>query len=98
VCSEEFMRAHHLENNAVEIIAQAMVTDLPSSFDLKNKRYKDQLPITISLLLIPCTTQLYKSLRVWIESSCLSTGLCRVRIESKGRGCIRGTFYLGGSD
>ncbi|ESP05633.1 hypothetical protein LOTGIDRAFT_208622 [Lottia gigantea] len=33
VCSEEFVRKHGLEGNAVEIIAQNMVTDLPSSFD-----------------------------------------------------------------
>lgn len=32
VCSEDFVRRHRLENKAVEILAQHMVTDLPSSF------------------------------------------------------------------
>lgn len=32
VCSEEFLRRHNLQNRAVEIVAQHMVTDLPSSF------------------------------------------------------------------
>eukprot|EP00794_Sanderia_malayensis_P020126 gene20126-22098_t len=32
VCSEEFMIANGLEENAVEIVAQEMVTDMPSSF------------------------------------------------------------------
>eukprot|EP00295_Goniomonas_pacifica_P048134 CAMPEP_0175923530 /NCGR_PEP_ID=MMETSP0108-20121206/14619_1 /TAXON_ID=195067 ORGANISM="Goniomonas pacifica, Strain CCMP1869" /NCGR_SAMPLE_ID=MMETSP0108 /ASSEMBLY_ACC=CAM_ASM_000204 /LENGTH=431 /DNA_ID=CAMNT_0017246535 /DNA_START=8 /DNA_END=1303 /DNA_ORIENTATION=- len=32
VCSEEFVRTHRLEGTAVEILGQAMVTDLPSSF------------------------------------------------------------------
>ncbi|XP_065057864.1 sterol carrier protein 2-like isoform X2 [Rhopilema esculentum] len=32
VCSEEFMIARGLQKNAVEIVAQEMVTDLPSSF------------------------------------------------------------------
>mgnify|MGYP002387843324 CR=1 FL=1 len=50
MCSEEFMRAHHLENNAVEIVAQSMVTDLPSSFDVKNKRYINYTSHHLSLL------------------------------------------------
>ncbi|XP_071117521.1 sterol carrier protein 2-like [Haliotis cracherodii] len=33
VCSEAFMKTNNLENKAVEIIAQHMVTDLPSSFE-----------------------------------------------------------------
>jgi len=32
VCSEDFMVSHGLQKNAVEILAQEMVTDLPSSF------------------------------------------------------------------
>lgn len=33
VCSEDFVREHGLEDQAVEIVAQTMVTDMPSSFD-----------------------------------------------------------------
>ncbi|XP_045906920.1 sterol carrier protein 2 [Micropterus dolomieu] len=33
LASEAFVRKHHLENQAVEIIAQEMVTDLASTFD-----------------------------------------------------------------
>ncbi|KAJ7384650.1 hypothetical protein OS493_020229 [Desmophyllum pertusum] len=33
VCSREFMESNGMQNKAVEIIAQQMVTDLPSSFD-----------------------------------------------------------------
>lgn len=33
LASEAFVRKHHLENQAVEIVAQEMVTDLSSSFD-----------------------------------------------------------------
>ncbi|KAL3870088.1 hypothetical protein ACJMK2_042701 [Sinanodonta woodiana] len=32
VCSEDFMKRHNLQSRAVEIIAQHMVTDMPSSF------------------------------------------------------------------
>jgi len=32
VCSEEFVREHGLEDRAVEIVAQAMVTDTPATF------------------------------------------------------------------
>ncbi|KAJ7384654.1 hypothetical protein OS493_020234 [Desmophyllum pertusum] len=33
VCSREFMESNGMQNKAVEIIAQQIVTDLPSSFD-----------------------------------------------------------------
>lgn len=33
VCSEEFMLKNNLQNRAVEIVAQSMVTDLPSTFE-----------------------------------------------------------------
>lgn len=33
VCSREFMESNEMQNKAVEILAQQMVTDLPSSFD-----------------------------------------------------------------
>jgi acetyl-CoA acyltransferase len=33
VCSEEFVREHGLEDRAIEIVAQAMVTDTPATFD-----------------------------------------------------------------
>ncbi|KIP08521.1 hypothetical protein PHLGIDRAFT_104158 [Phlebiopsis gigantea 11061_1 CR5-6] len=33
VASELFVRAHHLENQAIEIVAQAMTTDDPSTFE-----------------------------------------------------------------
>jgi sterol carrier protein 2 len=32
VCSETFMHQHGLQSNAVEIVSQKMVTDIPSSF------------------------------------------------------------------
>ena len=32
VCSEKFMHLHGLQRNAVEIVSQNMVTDIPSSF------------------------------------------------------------------
>ncbi|KAK7100663.1 hypothetical protein V1264_023576 [Littorina saxatilis] len=38
VCSEAFVKRHGLENKAVEILAQHMVTDLPSSF---GKSFRD---------------------------------------------------------
>ncbi|ELR15408.1 uncharacterized protein ACA1_275820 [Acanthamoeba castellanii str. Neff] len=34
-----FVKAHGLESQAVEIVAQALVTDVPSSFDLENKSF-----------------------------------------------------------
>ena len=33
LASEDFVRKHHLEKQAVEILAQEMVTDLASTFD-----------------------------------------------------------------
>ncbi|XP_020613629.1 non-specific lipid-transfer protein-like [Orbicella faveolata] len=33
VCSKEFMKSYQMQNKAVEIVAQQMVTDLPSSFE-----------------------------------------------------------------
>ncbi|XP_078350176.1 sterol carrier protein 2-like isoform X1 [Oculina patagonica] len=33
VCSREFMESNNMQNKAVEIVAQQMVTDLPSSFE-----------------------------------------------------------------
>ncbi len=36
VCTEEFVIANGLQHKAVEIVSQAMVTDMASSFD---KRY-----------------------------------------------------------
>lgn len=33
VCSEEFMKKHHLEDKAVEILSQHMSTDTPASFN-----------------------------------------------------------------
>uniref|UniRef100_A0A8C6LE99 Sterol carrier protein 2 n=1 Tax=Nothobranchius furzeri TaxID=105023 RepID=A0A8C6LE99_NOTFU len=36
LASEVFVRKHHLENQAVEIVAQEMVTDLASTFDEKS--------------------------------------------------------------
>lgn len=33
LASEAFVRKHHLENQAVEIVAQEMVTDLASTFE-----------------------------------------------------------------
>lgn len=33
VCSKEFMESNQMQNKAVEIVAQQMVTDLPSSFE-----------------------------------------------------------------
>ena len=33
VCSEEFVKRHGLEGQAVEIVAMEMVTDLPSTFN-----------------------------------------------------------------
>ncbi|XP_013396643.1 non-specific lipid-transfer protein isoform X2 [Lingula anatina] len=38
VCSEKFVKEHNLQDKAVEILAQNMVTDLPSSF---GKSYMD---------------------------------------------------------
>ena len=32
LCSEQFMHLHRLEKNAMEIVSQHMVTDIPSSF------------------------------------------------------------------
>jgi len=39
VCNEAFVREHGLEAQAVEIVAQALVTDLPSSFDVNHKSF-----------------------------------------------------------
>jgi len=39
VCSERFMKEKGLESQAVEIVAQEMMTDLPSSFDKNNKSF-----------------------------------------------------------
>ncbi len=36
LASEDFVRRHGLENNAVEIVGMAMATDLPSSFEEKS--------------------------------------------------------------
>jgi sterol carrier protein 2 len=36
VASEEFVRRHHLESQAVEILGQAMTTDFPSTFSEKS--------------------------------------------------------------
>lgn len=36
VASEAFVHTHHLENQAIEIVGQAMRTDGPSSFDDKS--------------------------------------------------------------
>lgn len=33
VCSEQFVKRHGLEGQAVEIVAMEMATDLPSTFD-----------------------------------------------------------------
>ncbi len=38
LCSEDFIRKHNLGNRAVEIAAQSMVTDMPSSF---GRSFKD---------------------------------------------------------
>lgn len=44
LASEAFVRKHHLENQAVEIVAQEMVTDLASTFNenstIKMVRYE----------------------------------------------------------
>ena len=36
VASEEFVHAHNLENQAVEILGMEMATDLPSTFEEQN--------------------------------------------------------------
>ena len=36
VCSEQFVRKHHLESQAVEIVAMEMKTDFPSTFEEKS--------------------------------------------------------------
>jgi sterol carrier protein 2 len=36
VASEDFVHAHNLENQAIEIIAQALTTDQPSAFETKS--------------------------------------------------------------
>ena len=36
VASEDFVHAHHLENQAIEIVAQALFTDDPSTFESKS--------------------------------------------------------------
>lgn len=36
VCSEQFVRQHGLENQAVEVVAMEMRTDFPSTFDEKS--------------------------------------------------------------
>ena len=36
VCSEEFVKRHGLEGQAVEIVAMEMATDLPSTFNDKS--------------------------------------------------------------
>ena len=36
LASEDFVKKHGLESQAVEILAQSMATDLPSSFTEKN--------------------------------------------------------------
>ena len=36
VASEEFVRAHQLENQAIEIVAQALETDRPDTFDTES--------------------------------------------------------------
>ncbi|KAL4235600.1 sterol carrier protein 2 [Mactra antiquata] len=36
LCSEEFVRAHNLESQAVEVVAMEMATDLPSAFKDKS--------------------------------------------------------------
>ncbi|EMD41438.1 hypothetical protein CERSUDRAFT_110014 [Gelatoporia subvermispora B] len=36
IASEDFVHAHHLENQAIEIIAQALATDEPSTFESKS--------------------------------------------------------------
>ncbi|MFQ5479360.1 MAG: lipid-transfer protein [Candidatus Binatia bacterium] len=36
LCSEEFVRTHNLQSQAVEILGMAMATDLPSSFEEKS--------------------------------------------------------------
>ena len=33
LCSEDFVRKHRLQGHAVEIVAMAMATDLPSTFN-----------------------------------------------------------------
>ncbi|KAL6059420.1 sterol carrier protein 2, variant 2 [Balamuthia mandrillaris] len=39
VCSEAFVKKHNLQEHAVEILSQTLVTDLPSSFDQRNKSF-----------------------------------------------------------
>eukprot|EP01119_Soliformovum_irregulare_P020597 TRINITY_DN6697_c0_g1_i1.p1 TRINITY_DN6697_c0_g1~~TRINITY_DN6697_c0_g1_i1.p1 ORF type:complete len:436 (-),score=112.05 TRINITY_DN6697_c0_g1_i1:40-1314(-) len=41
VCSENFILKNQLENLAVEILAQEMVTDTADTFNLKNKSYRN---------------------------------------------------------
>ena len=36
VASEDFVRAHKLENQAIEIVAQALETDHPDTFDAES--------------------------------------------------------------
>jgi sterol carrier protein 2 len=36
VASEAFVRAHKLENQAIEIVAQALTTDRPSAFESRS--------------------------------------------------------------
>lgn len=36
VCSEQFVREHHLENQAIEIVAMEMRTDFSSTFEEKS--------------------------------------------------------------
>lgn len=50
LASEAFVRKHHLENQAVEIVAQEMVTDFASTFEenscikmVRNSRLKVRL-------------------------------------------------------
>ena len=48
LCSEEFVRKHHLEGQAVEIVALEMRTDFPSTF--KSNSRMNLVSIKVKLL------------------------------------------------
>ena len=73
VCSEEFVKTHGLEGQAVEIVAMEMATDLPSTFSEQScikmvqlAPFPPLLPPFLSFLCLPesrslshCSTLLY---------------------------------------
>ena len=53
VCSEDFVRKHGLQGQAVEIVAMVMATDLPSTFNEKSCMKM------VTMLLLSCPISIY---------------------------------------